>query len=134
MTAQTPETRHETLNAYVFVVNYVDYGGTADFGMIASSVEEALAELEKHFASYPRKLTFFNAVVAVMQPAIIEYWCRNANGRDVCRVEEGFYAFLRGIFFCKCGDHEVATHCKQEKTRTGWFATIYGNNHDIKPL
>jgi hypothetical protein len=134
MTAQTLESKH-VLRAHVFVVRFAS-GEHYEAGCIAESRSEALEIIKHSYAGFPDASTmiFFGVAQAMMQPAIIQWWSRDARSRDVRYEEKGYYAFLNGIFFCQCGDHQVATHCKQEETRTGWIAVIYGCNHDVRPL
>lgn len=126
MTTQTGGRDNESLKAYAFVM---DYGkGHTDAHCIAKTVAEAEAWLASRCADWG-PLKFFNTGVAVMKPAIIEWWV------DYKRMEkEGYYAFLQGVFFCKCGDYQKVAHCRQEESKTGWIAYIYGNNHQVKPL
>ena len=132
MTASHKESEN-VLRAYVFVVRFDD-GKPGESGCIARTHKEAEEIMEKLYSKFPYKVSLFGVAQTVMQPAMIEWWSRDAGWRDVRHEEKGFYAFLNGIFFCQCNNHKVAEHCKQEKTRTGWTAVIYGDNHDIKPL
>lgn len=129
MTAQTPEVKN-VLKAYVFVARH-GQGSVDTVGSIASNVEDALANLRRRYTDFPHpeEITLFNTGLAVMQPAMIEWW------QGTKRVEEkGFYAFLKGIFFCKCASHQLATNCAKRETRTGWEAIIYNHNHGVRPL
>ena len=136
MTTQ-PQGANHVLKAHVFVVTSGPNGEFHDeAGCIAESRSEALEIMKQCYAGFPDASTrsFFGVAQAVMQPAIIEWWRRDANYRDVRHEEKGYYAFLNGFFFCQCGDHKVATNCKQVKTHIGWTAIIYGNNHNVRPL
>jgi len=128
MTAQPQELGH--VRAYVFV----RVGSADTVGIVASSIQEAEVALEKLYDHWPKDLAkpvFFNIAVARMQLGMIEWY----DWRNKRFEGKGYYAFLKGIFFCKCGDHEVATHCaKYQDSRGRWTATIYGGNHYVTPM
>lgn len=132
MTAQTPEVKN-VLKAYVFLVTH-GQGSIDDVGSIAGSIEEALADLRRQYADFPHPetITLFDIAVARMQPGLIEWYDWQNNKRY---EGKGLYAFLKGMFFCQCGDHQEATRCaKYEDGRGRLTATIYHGDHYVRPL
>ena len=130
MTAQPHEAEH-VLKAFIFVVRYGDNGESHTEGAcIAGNHDEAVAILKPRYVDFSSEVSFFNAAVSIMEPAMIERW----HGAIHRIKEEGFYAFLKGFFFCKCGDYQKVAKCAIEESRTGWTACIYNQNHYIRPL
>ena len=130
MTAQNlVEVIHGVTSAYAFSVRYRD---NAPFvvGVIANSRDEAAAILKTRLSYLEHgELTTFGCGFARLQPAKITRWERSKM------VEEmGYYAFLQGVFFARYGNLQAIYGCRMEKTSTGWYATIYGHDHSIKPL
>ena len=132
MTAQKPvEVIHGVTSAYAFTVQYRDFAPNV-VGVIANSRGEALDILMQRLSSFEwpeEETTFFGCGFARLQPATITRWERSKTVE-----EKGSYAFLQGLFFARYGDFQVISGCRQEKTSTGWYATIYGHDHSIKPL
>ena len=118
-------------SAYAFSVRRGEFAPTI-MGVIANSRGEALDNLIERLGSFEwpeEEITFFGCGFALLQPAMITCWRRNKTIE-----EKGYYAFLQGFFFARYGDFQVISGCRQEKTSTGWYATIYGHSHSVKPL
>src|SRR3989338_1296391 len=127
MTAQTPPEVKNVLTAYAFLVKYRGRIDHPD-GAIATSKEEALADLSKqyHFLDAHGELEFISTGFAVMQPALIE------RSRKDVKVE-GLYAFLGGMFFVAYEDQRLVYRCAQRKMPKGWAAIIYSGSYYITP-
>jgi hypothetical protein len=130
MTAQPSGVGH--VKAYAFVMFYGKEQRHTEVVAIATTVQEAETKVKLRYTTdLHGDATFFNTGVAVMQPAMIEWWDEPSRKRV---EEKGYYAFLKGMFFCHCASRHGVSHCKQVQTRTGWTAVIYGGDYEIKPL
>ncbi len=130
MTAQKPvEVICGVTCAYTFTVRCRDFAPHT-VGVIANSRGEAMDILLSRLLGHWKEgeVSIFGSGFKRLQPAMITRF----NPKMV--EEKGYYAFLEGIFFARYGDHQVASSCRQEKTSNGWYATIYGHSHSVKPL
>ncbi len=136
MTAQPQVT---DVKAYVFCIRY---GQDGEYYMndhcIAGSQAEALEMVRKGRQAdhLPGDKTFFGIASAVMRPAIIDWYEDIPGSRSQRRrQEQGYYAFLDGVFYCKCGEYEFSEQCRKEVSSSGLIiAHIYRHSHWIKPL
>ena len=129
ITQNLVEVRYGVTSAYAFTVRH---GESAPMvvGVIANSRDEAQATLKLRLSYLEwEQMSVFGCGFARLKPAMIAWWDRNKTVE-----EKGYYAFLQGLFFARYGDHEVISGCRQDKTSTGWYATIHGHSHSIKPL
>jgi hypothetical protein len=130
MIAQTTaEVIHGVTTAYVFTLRFRE-GAPSTLGIIANSRDEAYEKVKNRISTLGEFVeSVFGSGFAHLQPAMI-----TRTDRSRWTEEKGYYAFLQGIFFARYGDTEVIAGCRQDKTSTGWYATIYGCSHSIKPL